>query len=65
MNRTLPVGLGARAYDVVVGGGLLDATGVLCAPFLKRGRLYHRYPDGTETPVSKEEMLRVAGMIYP
>ena len=33
--------------------------------FLKRGRLYHRYPDGTEAPVSKEEMLRVAGMIYP
>ncbi|ODT57685.1 MAG: 3-dehydroquinate synthase [Phenylobacterium sp. SCN 69-14] len=38
MNRTIPVGLGARAYDVVVGQGLLDAAGTLCAPFLKRGR---------------------------
>jgi 3-dehydroquinate synthase len=38
MNRTLPVGLGDRAYDVVVGHGLLDAAGTLCAPFLKRGR---------------------------
>ena len=32
---------------------------------LKRGRLYHRFPDGTEVPVSKEEMLKVAGMVYP
>lgn len=33
--------------------------------FLKRGRLYHRYPDGREVLVSKEEMLEVAGFIYP
>ena len=33
--------------------------------FLKRGRLYHRFPDGTETPVSEKEMLEVAGMVYP
>ncbi|WP_374578096.1 3-dehydroquinate synthase [Phenylobacterium sp.] len=38
MNRTIPVGLGTRAYDVVVGHGLLDDAGTLCAPFLKRGR---------------------------
>ena len=38
MNRTLPVGLGARAYDVVVGEGLLDAAGRLIAPYQKRGR---------------------------
>ncbi len=33
--------------------------------FLKRGRLYHRFPDGTEKPVSKQEMLEVAGFVYP
>ena len=33
--------------------------------YLKRGRLYHRFPDGREVPVSKEEMLEVAGMVYP
>ena len=38
MNRTLPVGLGDRAYDVVVGEGLLDAAGRLIAPFQTRGR---------------------------
>lgn len=38
MIRTVPVGLGARAYDVLVGPGLLDAAGGLIAPFLKRKR---------------------------
>jgi 3-dehydroquinate synthase len=38
MSRTLPVGLGDRAYDVVVGEGLLDNAGRLIAPFAKRGR---------------------------
>ncbi|WP_293676809.1 3-dehydroquinate synthase [uncultured Phenylobacterium sp.] len=38
MSRTLPVGLGSRAYDVVVGEGLLDAAGRLIAPFQTRGR---------------------------
>lgn len=38
MSRTLPVGLGDRAYDVLVGDGLLDAAGRLIAPFQKRGR---------------------------
>ena len=33
--------------------------------FLKRGRLYHRFPDGTETPVTEKEMLEVAGFVYP
>lgn len=33
--------------------------------FLKRGRLYHRFPDGTERLVSKKEMLEVAGFVYP
>jgi len=38
MSRAIPVGLGERAYQVVVGDGLLDAAGPLVAPFLKRGR---------------------------
>lgn len=38
MNRTLPVGLGERSYDVHVGLGLLDAAGGLIAPFQSRGR---------------------------
>ncbi|HET6971914.1 MAG TPA: 3-dehydroquinate synthase [Phenylobacterium sp.] len=38
MSRTIPVGLGERAYDVLVGDGLIDAAGRLMAPFLKRGR---------------------------
>lgn len=39
MSRTVPVGLGDRAYDVLVGQGLLDNAGTLIAPFLKRGRV--------------------------
>ncbi|MBW8815757.1 MAG: 3-dehydroquinate synthase [Caulobacterales bacterium] len=38
MSRTIPVGLGERAYDVVVGEGLIDAAGRLMAPFVNRGR---------------------------
>ena len=38
MNRSLPVGLHDRAYDVVVGEGLLDQAGRLIAPFQTRGR---------------------------
>ena len=38
MSRTVRVGLGDRAYDVVVGGDLLDQAGVLLAPLLKQGR---------------------------
>src|SRR5918993_465115 len=38
MSRTISVGLGSRAYDVVVGEGLLDNAGRLIAPFAKRGR---------------------------
>ncbi|MFZ5719379.1 MAG: 3-dehydroquinate synthase [Pseudomonadota bacterium] len=38
MSRTVPVGLGARAYDVLVGEGLLEDAGRLMAPLLKRGR---------------------------
>jgi len=38
MSRTVSVGLGDRAYDVLVGDGLLDAAGRLIAPFQKRGR---------------------------
>ena len=37
MSRTVRVGLGERAYDVGVGGGLLDKAGVLLAPLLKQG----------------------------
>ncbi|HEY0651125.1 3-dehydroquinate synthase [Phenylobacterium sp.] len=38
MSRTVPVGLGDRAYDVLVGDGLLDAAGRLMAPLMKRTR---------------------------
>ena len=36
--RRIPVGLGQRAYDVLVGEGLLDAAGEHIRPFAKRGR---------------------------
>jgi len=36
---TIPVGLGARAYDVVVGTGLIDRAGERIAPLLKRKRV--------------------------
>ncbi len=39
MSRSIPVGLGARAYEVVIGHGLLDAAGGHVAPFLKRARV--------------------------
>ena len=38
MIRTLPVGLGDRAYDVVVGPGLIDRAGDFIAPLLKNRR---------------------------
>ena len=38
MSRKVRVGLGARAYDVVIGGGLLDRAGELLAPCLPRRR---------------------------
>jgi 3-dehydroquinate synthase len=37
-SRTIPVGLGERAYEVVVGPRLIDTAGERCLPFLKRGR---------------------------
>ncbi|HEY9236081.1 MAG TPA: 3-dehydroquinate synthase, partial [Phenylobacterium sp.] len=39
MSRTVRVGLDDRAYDVVVGQGLLENAGKLIAPFAKRGRV--------------------------
>jgi len=38
MTRTIAVGLGDRAYDVRVGGGLIGRAGELIAPLLKRSR---------------------------
>ena len=38
MTRNIAVGLGARAYEVVVGQGLLDTAGEQMSPFLKRRR---------------------------
>jgi 3-dehydroquinate synthase len=38
MIRTIPVGLGERAYDVLVGQGLIDQAGARIAPLLKRAR---------------------------
>jgi 3-dehydroquinate synthase len=39
MTRTLPVGLGERAYDVVIGHGLIAEAGARIAPLLKRARI--------------------------
>lgn len=39
MSRSVPVGLGARAYEVVIGHGLLAEAGARIAPFTRRGRL--------------------------
>ena len=39
MITTVEVGLGDRAYRVLIGGGLLDAAGEHIAPLLKRGRV--------------------------
>lgn len=39
MTRILPVDLGDRSYDVVVGQGLLAEAGQRIRPFLKRGRV--------------------------
>jgi 3-dehydroquinate synthase len=36
--KTIRVGLGERAYDVVIGPGLLDRAGPLLSPHLPRGR---------------------------
>ena len=38
MTHTLSVGLGERAYDVVIGDGLIDEAGSRLAPLLKRAR---------------------------
>ncbi len=38
MSRTVRVGLAERAYDVVVGDGLLDRAGTIIAPFFKNMR---------------------------
>ena len=40
MNRTVvSVGLGTRAYDVVIGPGLIDGSGALVSPLLRRQRV--------------------------
>ena len=39
MSRSVPVGLGARAYEVVIGRGLIDEAGDRIRPFLKRDRV--------------------------
>jgi len=39
MTRSVPVGLGERAYEVVVGSGLIDQAGKLIRPLLKRARI--------------------------
>ena len=38
MTRAIPVGLAERAYEVLVGPGLIDQAGRLLAPILPRGR---------------------------
>ncbi|MBC7166019.1 3-dehydroquinate synthase [Phenylobacterium sp.] len=39
MSVTIPVGLGDRAYDVRIGGGLMAEAGADIRPLLKRGRV--------------------------
>jgi 3-dehydroquinate synthase len=39
MIRAVPVGLDGRAYEVVIGAGLIDQAGARIAPLLKRRRL--------------------------
>jgi 3-dehydroquinate synthase len=39
MSRSISVGLGDRAYDVLVGEGLLEQAGRLIAPFARHGRV--------------------------
>jgi len=39
MTTAVAVGLGARAYEVLIAPGLLDAAGARIAPFLKRRRV--------------------------
>jgi len=39
MSRAIAVGLGARAYEVVVGAGLIAGAGERIAPFLRRSRV--------------------------
>ena len=39
MTCSVPVGLGERAYEVVIGPGLLDEVGARIAPLLKRRRV--------------------------
>jgi 3-dehydroquinate synthase len=39
VNRTVPVGLGDRAYEVVIGHGLVAEAGRRIRPFLKRARV--------------------------
>jgi 3-dehydroquinate synthase len=38
MIRDIPVGLGARAYEVLIGAGLVDQAGARLKPFLARAR---------------------------
>ena len=38
MTRTVTVGLGDRAYDVLIGKSLIDGAGALIAPLLRRAR---------------------------
>ena len=39
MSRIVPVGLGERAYEVVIGHGLVDQAGERIRPFLKQARV--------------------------
>lgn len=39
-TETIRVGLGARSYDVLVGGGLVASAGAHIAPLLKRGHSF-------------------------
>ena len=52
MIRTQSVGLGERAYDVVIGPGLIDEAGARIAPFVRRGRV---------AVVSDETVFRLHG----
>ena len=57
MTRSVPVGLGERAYEVVVGSGLIDSAGKRIAPLLKRARTAVVTDQSGQRPSTFESMI--------
>ena len=60
MIRTVPVGLGERAYDVVIGPGLIDRAGERIAPVLGKRK---RVAIVTDTIVGEHHGERLAASL--